>query len=417
MPRHNLILRAIAAAFSLAIVCAVAPADTVTLKDGTVLEGKITREGDGFLYITIRVGGLEQARLILKSDIAKVMRDGDAPATTDKTPARPAEPAPTDAQARPTDPAPAKSATHDGAMRIAFITLEEEVGPFLNADALAESVKRLEGSDPDVVVLKFNSGGGAGIEIKPLSDVIEYKIKPKYTVVAWVESAISAAAMTAITCEDIYFKKEGNFGGCVGYRMVGERQAKAVEGEELEKILRQMVDISKRGNHDPLIMRAMQIGTELSCDKDPATDRVTWRNDLKGQYVVSTKDRILTLNALDAVKYGFGRAIVDSKDELAHALGATEWVEVGEAADAYQQEFRENVKNAQVKINELAQKMQIAVSFKQVPRARSFLGEIRSWVRRAPSLEEYMGLTPEWFREQEETLRKLAQEQSARSAR
>ena len=45
--------------------------------------------------------------------------------------------------------------------------------------------------------------------------------------------------------------------------------------------------------------------------------------------------------------------------------------------------------------------MQIAVQHGQVPRARAFLGEIRSWVRRAPSLEKYRGLDDDWFRDRE----------------
>jgi hypothetical protein len=33
---------------------------------------------------------------------------------------------------------------------------------------------------------------------------------------------------------------------------------------------------------------------------------------------------------------------------------------------------------------------------------------MQGWIRRAPSLEEFMGLTPKWFRDMDRRLRDLA---------
>jgi hypothetical protein len=61
-------------AFALAIVCA--RADTVTLKDGTVLEGEIRAEDDATLsiYLEFAHGTITETRQIHKTDIAKVVR-------------------------------------------------------------------------------------------------------------------------------------------------------------------------------------------------------------------------------------------------------------------------------------------------------------------------------------------------------
>ena len=396
----------------------VAWGDKVHLKDGRVLDGEISREGDDFLYITYKIGDLERTEFVLRVNIERIERDDDA--ADAPAPATPAD-------SKDTSPAPKSSPQQTkprsldnlppGTRKIAFITLEEMVGPFMNAEALKKSVEMLADDEPDIVVIQINSGGGALIEVQKLSDAIQYDIKPKYRVVAWIESAISAAAMTAFTCEEIYMMKEGNIGAATAFSQQGGT-ARAMKGEQLAYLLKEQEKITRRGKHEPLVMRAMQVPTDLSCDID-ANGKVTWRNDLDGQYIVSTDQQILTLNSIDSVRYGLARAIADSKNELATALGCTEWIEVGLDADEYQQQFRENVQTAQVRAVELWQKMNIALEAGNVGRARSYHGQLRGWVRRAPSLETYGAgglppLTPEFFRQVEEQIDELVKKQTSR---
>ncbi|MFG0273595.1 MAG: hypothetical protein ACF8QF_00910 [Phycisphaerales bacterium] len=392
----------IRAALATAVVCAalLAPAhafaaDKIFLKDGRVLEGDLGREGDTFIFITIEVGGVKQQQLILKETIDRIERDVDAP----DGPAK-ADPK--------NDPEQQKRLIDSGATKIAFITLgdppHDMVGPYMNAGALRESVKLLEDDNPDIVVLWVNSGGGALSEIPRLRDVIVRDIKPNYRTVVWVESAISAAAMTSITVEEIYFMSKGNFGAAVAFVSDGST-AQSMQGDQLEGVLRFGEELSREGNHDPLIMRAMQTEVDLSCDIDEY-GRVTWRDDLRGQHIVSSGGRILTFNALDAKKYGLSRGIADTKEDLALLLQAGEWVEVGQDAEAEMQKFRDNVARAEVEIGEAFQKMQIALQAGETGRARRYLGELRSWARRAPSWTVYNAggvppLNDQFFREME----------------
>lgn len=393
------------AAFALSATL-VAPADAfaldkIYLKDGRVLEGEIGREGDSFVYITIRIGGVEQQQLILRETIDRIERDVEA----EGAPARP------DAKQ---DPERKQRMIDSGATKIAFITLgdppNDMVGPYMNAGALRESIELLEDDEPDIVVLWVNSGGGALSEIPRLRDAIVRDLKPDYRTVVWVESAISAAAMTAITVEEIYFMSKGNFGAAVAFTSDGSGAA-ALEGDQLEAVLRFGEELSKEGNHDPLIMRAMQKEMNLSCDIDEY-GRVTWYDDLSGEQVVSTDSRVLTFNAIDAEKYGLSRGIADTKDELAALLQAGEWVEVGQDAEAQMVEFRENVARAEVEIGEAFQKLQIALEAGEFGRARRYLGELRSWARRAPSWTEYSAggappLTRDVFRQIERQIDEL----------
>jgi len=386
-------------------------ADKLHLKDGRVLEGRVESEGEGYIYFLVRIGTLEHRELFLTSDITKVERDD--------------KPADVAAKNEKTEESTSRKIS-DGATKVAFVSLEDTVGPYLNADALLRSVEILDGlpeeEQPDIVVLRINSGGGALLEVEPLSDAIHEEMKPKFRVVGWIESAISAASMTVWNCEEIYMMPEGNVGGTVAFSS-GPGGAKAAEGEFLEQILDLGVMLSERGRRDPLIMRAMQVFMTLSCDiHEDGT--ITWYPNDSGKELVSAEKRILTLNAADAVKYGIAKGIASTKDELAKQMGCHEWVEVGPEADEYQKEFRENVKIVEARAGELWSKMNIAVDAagrardesdrnREIGKARSYLRELKSLARRAPSVEEYGagGLPPlddEFFRNVDEQLRRIA---------
>ena len=60
-------------------------------------------------------------------------------------------------------------------------------------DQLERSIPMLEEEKVEIVVFRVNSGGGALSEIQKISDVIECKYKPKFRVVAWIESATACA--------------------------------------------------------------------------------------------------------------------------------------------------------------------------------------------------------------------------------
>lgn len=403
---HNMLrtvlTMALVAAVTLVGVASSFALDKVTLKDGTVLEGEITREmDDGTLFFTIVIGELRQPRVIMAGEIASVERD--ASIEERQRPGR---------ERRVEIP--------DGATRVAFITLEEMVGPFFNTNALKESVRILddlpENERPQIIVLWIDSGGGALIELTRIAPYIHEELKPKYRVVAWIKTAISAAAMTAWVCEEIYMMPGAAIGSNTAY-MSGPGGTQAMEGEALEQLLIWMERVSEWGRKHPFVMRAMQVYMDLSADIDEQ-GRITWRDDLRGEHIVNTKNRILSMDSIQAVRFGIAQGVAQTKDELAKAMGLTEWVEVGHGADEYQQEFRSNVGTAQVRINELFARMNTAITAagsapnqreydRQIAQALRFLNEIRSWLRRAPSLVEYTGLTPDVVREIEREIRDM----------
>lgn len=380
---------AVAASSVLAMSPAAALADKVTLNDGRVLEGEITREVRGMVWLEVTQGTITTEMTIAPDQIKSIEyieRDNVEEAVEAET----------------------ELIIPPGATKVAFISLEEMVGPFFNANALRRSIDVLEElpseQRPDVVVLRINSGGGFGAENPALADVIHDEMKKDYRVVGWIESAISAASFAVFNCEEIYMMKEGNVGGTVGYYSLSGG-AKAMEGEELEEALEMGEGFSANGGYDPLIMRAMQIFMTLTASPDGNGGWIFYDGD-QGDVMVSPENRILTFNAIDAERFGVSLGTADTKDELAKLMGLTEWVEVGHKADELMIEFRENVQEGQARAGELWSKMNLYLEAGEPNRAKRALRELKSLARRAPSLAEYPTgplppLTDDFFRDVE----------------
>lgn len=404
-----------------------AAADKITLKDGRVLEGTVTRELQGYVWFKVSVGGIEQEFTFSPDEVVKLERD--------------AESTPTD-EAKPAEADNASAEPHkSGVPRLAILTLEGMVGMQMSAKPLEDAIEDLKKEGVTDVILKVNSGGGFLLEIQRISDVIHNKYKKEFRTVGWIESAISAAAMSSHCLEEIYFLPNGNYGACTGW----SGALTAVKGRELESVLLMMERISARGNHPKEIMRAMQISADsqelsqlgiqppsgaLSASIDPNGDVQWYQDSTSGQYVLNPKGeiKILTFNAQEAERFKFSRGTAATKEELARLMGYTEVEWVGKEKPGYlwpvskaeerQLRWRQEVSEAEARFGEYMTRYRLAVanasgsSDKQgrasfVNRARQALDILRQIARKHPNFVFLYNITPEWFEEQEEILRRL----------
>lgn len=394
-----------------AVQSTVMAADRIVLKNGTIIEGKIIREVDGYVWLEQTIGGIKKpAQMYKPADITKIERDAD-------TTAKPAEA--TDAAAAPADKAPIENSdkaalpkgARPGVPRGVVITLGDKengdmVGVFMVAKVLRDAIPTLErelGKDKTgIVVLRIHSGGGLGSEVQKISDVIQEEYKPRFRTVGWIETAISAAAMSAHVLEEIYFTSQGNYGACTGF--YGSLD-KPVEGMPLQLSLAQMERISARSNWNPLIMRAMQIQQPLSA-KLNEQGRIEFFGDLtSGDFVVNREKEILTFTAETAERVQFSRGRADSLEELAHKMGYQEIDWIGDRmdkvpwpvsrAERIQMEYRRQVKEDQANTSryftELQSNMETARSMPRdrrppfVGKARGALNQITRMVDNNPN--------------------------------
>lgn len=410
-------------------------ADKLTLKDGQVLEGTVTRELDGVVWFKYTIAGVEQTKMFTTTEYTKLERDAKPAEETPST--APAEPA-TAAVPATKPAAPARP----GVPRAAVITLGETrddkqgdmVGIYMTAYALQQMRPMLEdelGKDgTGVVVLRINSGGGALLEIQKLSDEIHNNYKKKFRTVGWIDSAISAAAMTGIALEEIYFTNKGQFGACTGWY----GQLQAVAGIDLERVLLMMERICARGGYNPLLMRSMQITVPLSATRGADGKMQFFPDETSGDFIVNRKGEILTLNAETALKVDFSRGTASTLDELTKAMGYQELEWVGEdvagslypisKAERWNIAYRKQAKtdedrtqeyfsNYQMNLNAAASEQTREGRARFVGRARSALDKIRAMVRNNPNFILFALNMPneeiykEWLTEQERRMRDM----------
>lgn len=387
-------------------------ADKIHLKDGRVIEGTIVRELNGSVWVDYQIGGITQRGAFFSaSAIDKIERD----AASEAAPAGPVK--------AERESASKTQAKRPGVQRAVVITLEGMVGMQFAAKPLEDAIPWLEANEVDIVVLKINSGGGYLLEIPKMHEVLVDKYKKKFRTVAWIESAISAAAMSSHVLEEIYFMTDGNYGACTGWSGALE----AVEGYGLEKVLYMMEQASAEGKKDFKIMRSMQIDEPLSYNRD-SNGNITWYNTEEGEVVVNSTGKILTFDAVQAANCKFSKGIADNLQELERLLGVAEIEWMGKPTpgeifpisgpEADMRTWRDSVTDAEQRLGEYMTKYNLAVQNAAaspdldqrgafVGLARRHLAVIKRAVREHPNIGMLNGLTDEWFREQEKMLRDL----------
>jgi hypothetical protein len=355
---------------------------------------------------------------------------GGAPALA-RTPA-PSSPAATPAPA-PAAPASAKPA--DGgkdaekdrgpvtgrANRVAIINFGppsswggkfgDMVGVQVNNKAFKDAIPLLEKDKVDTVIIRVNSGGGLVYEMLQLQETFE-EYKKKFRTAVWIESAISAAVMGPWVIEEFYMMPEGNMGSATMWS--GAMQAGS--GAGLEQMFIAMEKASLSGKKDFKVMRAMQVMAPLSANIDE-NGRVTFFQDLSGQYIINPEGRVLTMNAADAVKFGIAKGIAGTREELVKAMGLTEVEWAGEDAtalidrsirdnDRIQNQFQDTMGRYQNAVS-AAQGMQGTRRRQEVGVARQRLAELRRMTRINPTIGLMANVNDDWFATQEDMLREL----------
>ncbi len=389
-------------------------ADKVTLKDGRVVQGTITREGDEFVYITVKIGSIEKQEFFTKDQVSKIERDADAKPRPDAVPGD--KPAPADAS----------PAVKSGVTRVAVLNFGppsswmgkcgDMVGLQVAAQAFHEAVPILQKAKVDVVIIRVNSGGGSVAEVFRFHDVFINEYKKNFRTVGWIESAISAAAMSPWVLEEYYFMPEGNMGACTAW----SGDLVAAKDVPLEMYLAKMEEASGKAGRDPKIMRAMQIMEPLSATKDE-NGEVKWFQDTSGDRVLNPPQQVFTINSRDAAEFKFSRGTAATVEEVCKAMGLQEFEVVAEDATRYVDEFMKRSDSAEKQFQERLAKYQMALGVAasiqdrtqrgaEVGRASRLLDEIEMDVKRNKNFEFMNGvgqLSREWFILQREQLRQL----------
>ena len=182
---------------------------------------------------------------------------------------------------------------------------------------------------PDVIVLKVNGSDlaeGDPEEAVAFAELINTRLKPRCRVVVWIESATGVVPLAILPVQEIFFMPAGNFGAL----SMGEGPSlKDPPGPIATRWKKFAEEQAALGGHAVEFIRAMQDQQPLSATLDPTTGKWSLRQDEAGEVILNPMHQVLTLTAMQAVKYGFARGIAKDQAALAKVLGITDpfWVD------------------------------------------------------------------------------------------
>lgn len=346
-----------------ATVDAEAP-DTVILKSGTTVRGKILKEDERTITIMIVIKGMKAQTTYNKSEVLEVKR-GISPAT--RAEAMPAFEKPALLEPKKEEP---KAAEPEDSKQTRLYVLElkgrfgsevaatpirrafEEADKYFSdlipgtGDMTGKMVVDPSKRERNIVVLKMDTNAAQGDDIFTSEDkapvVKEQMIGKNRRVVFWIEKALGGAAMLPWISPEIYFTPAGKLGGArdldafnMGDKMVNEKQVSLRMGHAHGFAIK-----GGHGEHIPVINAMFRTqywlcvkfegGRPVYLDRkpDPAKDGEGWvilSDDGDGENK-DDKDALegndlFTLEADWAMKLGIARGLAETVDDLAFQLG------------------------------------------------------------------------------------------------
>ena len=205
------------------------------------------------------------------------------------------------------------------------IPLHGVVGETFVGSVLEKSLKDALDRKADAVVLEINSPGGMLLELQKIIPVIR-DYNDKLRVVAWVRhNALSAAAVTALACREIYMEPGSRIGGATAFKMTILGMPKAIE-EKMQAAWRaEARAVAETGGHNTLLTEAM-IDNALEL-------HLVVENGMKiikegtGEHMITRKGRLLVMTTGEALEYGLSSGTAGNMKELTELLGLKDAVE------------------------------------------------------------------------------------------
>ncbi len=343
----------------MALVFCLLPAfaeDVIHLKSGKTLTGEIVSETEDMIEFLVSVGSIKNTFVLWTGDIESIERDGEGSDAEDTsvTTVRDADQINTISNTD-VDEIDADLTNK----RVFVIPLHGGVGETFRVEQLRQAVDAARPYDPDVIVLIINSPGGLLSEVYLLRDYLR-EVREEFRIVAWIESAISAAAMTAFNCREMYFKKSGHIGAATGWL---PSTGKAMEGYALLQWLDSARDIFEQTEYSPHIAQAMiKHDYYLSADREvlPSGEiRVTWYEDDSGEFVLSRPGENLVLSASEALKFGISLGTANNNAEMAEILNLDGWVEVSDDGRKIMEKWTHTFETGKKEIRALSMKLSL----------------------------------------------------------
>lgn len=186
---------------------------------------------------------------------------------------------------------------------------------------------------PDLIIFEIDTfGGGLG----PAFEISEYinNIKDAKVIAFIPTKAISAGALIAISCDEIYMAPQAELGDCEPIVPSSEGGYQTV-GEKIQTVLRTKFRKFAEKNGYPILLAEAMVTKEIeiyfiTTEDNPDGYYITNRDlkeiaeeekkKIKSKKLIIEEGKLLTMHSKEAIEYQFAKAIVEDREELLKLL-------------------------------------------------------------------------------------------------
>jgi membrane-bound ClpP family serine protease len=361
-------------------------ADVVTLMSGESIEGLIRTEGADFVVIEVFADGTSTLRRIAQGDISSVAKKPYTPpaakGATKTTKAPPAKDAAAPKTAAPagksaagatkTKDAPKSGKTVAPAKGPTYfvIPLKGEVGKQVSSQPIKDAIAAGLQDENTILILEIDSPGGLITECEKIIDLMAEQ-KGRRTM-ALIKNAYSAAAIIALTCDEIYMLDGASIGAATAVtiekpsKSSGSSAPRMVEApEKIQSVWRATCRrAAEIGDHNPLFAEAMvdpdmQLKlVEKDGKKTVEQCAEAMPEDIASGKIVSARGRLLTLTAKEAVACGLAANTASQRADLETvAPGVVGWKPLSNRGEKLMAGFAEKLESVTKNYEKLADDM------------------------------------------------------------
>ena len=290
-----LVFAALAAALSIPAPCA---ADTLTKTNGQTLTGRVISDDKDAVVFEVNLGGMSMRQRVPRNQVKSLQKE-----------------------------------VREGPGYVA-LPIHGEIGVEVTADSLKRALNDARRYKPQYVILSIDSLGGLVAEKERIVEVIRQTRDVRF--IAHVRRAVSAAAVIALACPEIYVADDATIGATVTVMAGPDGKMVAVE-EKIQSVVRASDRAVATGaGHSDLWIRGMSerdLELSIRTERGGGVTRIVEATGDPSEQVIKRRGQILTLNGSEAVSYGLARAtcptVASIKDQLKlpawHAVDDGPW--------------------------------------------------------------------------------------------
>jgi len=289
------------------LICSVASADKLVLKDGRSFEGNLLTRNEQTVLFKVVKGG---SSVTMSFDTEQVAEICMGPISAAPQPAEPAE-------------GKAKAET-DKTPTYFVIPIKGTFGLEITDEVLGKSLEVARKAQPTVVLFDVDSYGGYTDELaKMLRTLARY---PDLRFVAYVQQAGSCAALFVMACKEIVTSPTGIIGACVVYQNGPGKTPKNITAK-LESFERaRFRAAASAAGHDPLLVEGM-MRTDIALSVVEKDGKVKVVEGTSGK-VLKHRGAVLTLTGQEAVACGLAMGTATTIEGACKVLGLEKWREL-----------------------------------------------------------------------------------------